>query len=229
MDNKDIDGAHPKKFKPRNTKYEYIDYSDLTKEEFHTKRVVNPLNPVYNIKDYAGYFPLNILKIRNPINYGNIDGSNPKKLPSREKGAVSLDLQTQDILGAQASTKGLGPFAQKARETMRNSIQTQDIEGAQANSIKKGALSKRMTNPINPEYPELGATQNARQDIAYAEPWKELPMKKTCNRMKPEWKKSTVIPIIEDKKKGDITGKPGQESNTLTTAANVFFLDFEYI
>ena len=56
MDNKDIDGAHPKKFKPRNTKYEYIDYSDLTKEEFHTKRAVDPLNPVYNLKDYAGYF-----------------------------------------------------------------------------------------------------------------------------------------------------------------------------
>jgi hypothetical protein len=55
MDNKDIDGAHPKKNRLRTTKYDNIDYSDLRKEEFHTKRVVNPLNPEYNLKDYAGY------------------------------------------------------------------------------------------------------------------------------------------------------------------------------
>ncbi len=165
---------------------------------------------------------------RNPINYGNIEGSNPKKLPSREKGAVSLDLTTQDIVGAQAGTKGLGPFAQKARETIRNSIQTQDISGAQAGTIRKGPLSKRETNPICPEYKELGHTQqNLRQDVAYAEPWKELPVRKTCNRMKPEWQKSTVIPVIEDKKSdasaaAGAMGKTGmQDSSAFANAATV--------
>ena len=64
MDISDIDGSRPKKFKvtlcaktqPRNTKYEYIDYSDLRKEEFHTNRVVDPLNPLYDIRDYSGYY-----------------------------------------------------------------------------------------------------------------------------------------------------------------------------
>jgi len=52
-----------------------------------------------------------------------------------------------------------------------------------------------------PEYQALGRTQkNLRQDVAYAEPWKELPMKKTNTRTKPEWKKSEVISVIDDVK-----------------------------
>ena len=83
-----------------------------------------------------------------------------------------------------------------------------------------GALSKRATNPVDPEYKDPGHSQNLRQDASYAEPWKELPVKKTANRMKPEWKKSTVIPIIEDKKV-EPNMKDMKESNTLTAAANV--------
>jgi len=209
MDNKDIEGAHAKKYKPRNTKYENIDYSDLRKEEFHTKRVVDPLNPQYNLKDYAG----------NPISYGYIDRNNPKKLPSRGTGELSMDLNIKDISGAQAGTKGLGPFANKARQTFKTSVTSMDIQGAQAGTIKKGPLSKRQTDPNNPEYPLLGCKEQPRQDTAYAEPWKEQPIKKTCTRDKPEWKKSTVIPIIEDKKeeKKQITS-----SDRLSTAPNVF-------
>jgi len=131
---------------------------------------------------------------------------------------VSLDLKTQDIIGAQAGTKGLGPFAEKARQTIKTSVTTKDIEGAQAGTIRKGPLSKRTTNPVCPDYPELGATQKPRQDASYAEPWKELPARKAGNRSKPEWKKSTVIPIIEDKK---VENKLAQSSDTLTAAANV--------
>lgn len=131
---------------------------------------------------------------------------------------MSLDLKTKDIVGAQAGTKGLGAFAEKARQSVRSNITTQDIEGAQSGTIRKGPLSKRLTNPVNPDYPELGNSQKLRQDYAYAEPWKEQPIKKSGNRSKPEWKKSTVIPIIEDKK---VEAMGMQSSDTLTAAANV--------
>lgn len=58
-----------------------------------------------------------------------------------------------------------------------------------------------MTNPLVPIYQELGRTQrNLRQDVVYAESWKEQPIKKTGTRTKPEWRKSTVIPSTEEKK-----------------------------
>jgi len=49
-----------------------------------------------------------------------------------------MGLYTQDIIGAKASTKGLGPFAQRARVTLRNNITTQDIDGAQAGTVRAG-------------------------------------------------------------------------------------------
>ncbi len=132
---------------------------------------------------------------------------------------MSMDLRTKDIVGAQAGTKGLGPFAEKPRQTMHNSVTTKDIDGAQAGTLKTGALSKRVTNPLSPDYPLLGRTQNARPDCTYAEPWKESKVRHSINRSKPEWKKSTVIPTIEDKKPETKTTQ--QQSDTLTAAANV--------
>jgi hypothetical protein len=76
---------------------------------------------------------------------------------------------------------------------------------------------------MNPEYPLLGQSQNPRPDQTYAEPWKEQPVKKANTRMKPEWLKSTVIPIIEDRKpEAKNAAAPGQlQSDTLTAASNV--------
>lgn len=31
-----------------------MDYSDITKDEFHTKRIADPLNPTYQLRDAAG-------------------------------------------------------------------------------------------------------------------------------------------------------------------------------
>jgi hypothetical protein len=156
---------------------------------------------------------------RNPITYGYIDRSNPKKLPSRGTGELSLDLNIKDIPGAQAGTKGLGVFATKARRTFINTCNISDIEGAHAGTIKKGPLSKRVTNPNNPDYPLLGVKEQPRQDCVYAEPWKEQPIKKTCTRDKPEWKKSNVIPVIEDRKEEKKTVQTNESA--LVTAGNV--------
>lgn len=134
-----------------------------------------------------------------------------------------MDLHIQDIQGAHAGTKGLGPFATKARQTFHNSVTTQDIEGAQAGTIKKGPLSKRMTNPVWPDYPLLGAKEQTRQDNVYAEPIKKEAAVKKVNRDKPEWKKSTVIPIIEDKK---VEAKQVAQVDPIAVAATVsLFVD----
>jgi hypothetical protein len=85
-------------------------------------------------------------------------------------------------------------------------------------SKKLGALSQRRVNPVDPCYEEPGATQELRPDHAFAEPWKEAPVKKSGNRMKPEWKKSTVIPIIEDRK---VSNQSDQGVDPLIAAANV--------
>lgn len=88
---------------------------------------------------------------------------------------------------------------------------------------KVGALSTRVTNPLEPKYQDLGRTEKTlRQDIAYAEPLKEKLPRQKINRMKPEWLKSTVIPVIEDKKVNTnvITDNP----SAFSTAANVDFI-----
>ena len=171
------------------------------------------------MRDAAGYYFINN---RNPIVYGEIEGSSPKKLIGRQRGKLSPDLNIEDIPGAHAGTKGLGMFAQRKRITVSNSITTQDIYGAQSGTLRKGLSSKRMTNPINPEYQHLGRSQmNLRQDHVYAEPWKEEVVPRKICREKPEWKKSTVIPVIEDKKVN--VSVSIEHTNPFPTAANVFF------
>jgi hypothetical protein len=82
-----------------------MNYSDVTKADFQSKRSVNPLNPVYDIRDEDGKL----------IKYGNVEKSVPKVIPERKKGPISMGLKTDDISGATAGTKGLGPFAERAR------------------------------------------------------------------------------------------------------------------
>ena len=122
---------------------------------------------------------------RNPMDYGIIEGSSPKRLPTRERGPVSSNLNTQDIVGSQAGTRGMGAFVQRQRENPKDHISVQDIKGTQPGSIKNGKvilkvgpLSKRITNPITPDYQALGHTQkDLRQDVVSAEAWKEQTIK----------------------------------------------------
>jgi hypothetical protein len=97
----------------------------------------------------------------------------------------------------------------RERGTVKDNIGVQDIEGTRPGTVQNGKVkviklglrSKRVTNPVMPEYQALGRTEkDLRQDVVYAEPWKDLPMKKTNTRTKSEWKKSEVIPIINDTK-----------------------------
>jgi hypothetical protein len=50
-----------------------------------------------------------------------------------------------------------------------------------------------------PVYQDLGrAERNLRQDVVYAEPWKEMPVKKI--HTKTDWMKSSLFPKAEEVK-----------------------------
>ncbi len=52
---KDIQGAMPLKKNVRSPgTYDNLDYSDITRPNFVSKRVVNPLNPTYNVQGETG-------------------------------------------------------------------------------------------------------------------------------------------------------------------------------
>lgn len=48
----DIEGSSPRKryIRSPNTKYDYINYNDVTRDAFKTKRCINPLDPIYEVK-----------------------------------------------------------------------------------------------------------------------------------------------------------------------------------
>lgn len=156
----DIGGTTSKvlhKPRARSPGYNNYDYSDITKAQFVSQRVVNPLNPTYKARDENG----------NVIDIGEVEGSKPMGLPKQHDTANKpFTLRTDDIHGAQASTKGLGAFHEtNTRKEFRQTNRNDDIPGAQAGSLKKSPQTKRNTNPLNPSYEDpghkdLGSTQN---------------------------------------------------------------------
>ena len=56
-------------------------------------------------------------------------------------------------MGAKASTKGMGVFAENhERKEYKQSNRTDDIEGAKSGSLKKGPTTNRISNPLDPSY-----------------------------------------------------------------------------
>jgi len=74
----DIEGtkARPRHSPRKNSGgFDNMDYSDITKAQFVTKRVADPLNPTYKARDENGQV----------IDIGAVDGSLPKVLPPERK------------------------------------------------------------------------------------------------------------------------------------------------
>ena len=110
MEISDIDGSKPKNLtNSRRSDYSSMNYRDVTHADFKTKRSTNPLNPTYVVRDEDD-------KV---ISIGEIERNKPREGPVRHVGPVSQDLQTTDINGAMASTKGKGPFFERTRKDFR--------------------------------------------------------------------------------------------------------------
>ena len=147
LDNHGIEGSKTKETYVRkrlgNTKYDYIDYSDLTIDIFKTRRNTNPLDPVYGFKKNADIFK-----------YGPIEKSKPMtQYPYFYQ--PSLNLKLNDIKGTNIGSKNrINKFTGNNYE-----LTTQDIPGCYVGSLKRGIVTKRCTNPLNPNYQFLGAKE----------------------------------------------------------------------
>ena len=171
IDIKDISGARPQKYfqwKTRETfpinnhgiegsktketyvrknlgsiKYHYIDYGDLTRDIFKTKRNTNPLDPIYGFKKNEEIFK-----------YGPIEKSKPQtQYPYFYQPALNLKLD--DIKGTNIGSKNIiNKFNGHNFE-----LTTQDIKGCNVGSLKKGIVTQRCTNPLMPNYQFPGAKE----------------------------------------------------------------------
>ena len=147
IDNHGIEGSKTKEAYVRkrlgNTKYDYIDYSDLTIDIFKTRRNTNPLDPIYGFKKDADIFK-----------YGPIEKNKPMtQYPYFYQ--PSLNLKLNDIKGTNIGSKNrINKFTGNNYE-----LTTKDIPGCYVGSLKKGIVTKRCTNPLNPNYQFLGAKE----------------------------------------------------------------------
>lgn len=147
LDNFGVIGSKPKqKYVRKNLgkeKYDYIDYSDLTRDIFKTKRFTNPLDPLYEFKSPN--------KNDDFCKYGFIERSKPGTYyPYFYKPA--LNLKVNDIEGSNVGSKNF-----IAKYNSKNfGLTTQDIQGCNVGSLKKGIITKRCTNPLNPCYQYIG-------------------------------------------------------------------------
>jgi len=75
-----------------------MDYQDVTKTQFVSTRVVDPLNPTYVSRD----------EDKKVCNIGEIIGNRPVVLPPARKDTnfTNTSLNTKDIHGCATSTKG---------------------------------------------------------------------------------------------------------------------------
>ena len=149
INNHGIEGSKTKETYVRkrlgNNKYDYIDYSDLTIDIFKTRRNTNPLDPVYGFKKNQDIFK-----------YGPIEKSKPMtQYPYFYQ--PSLNLKLNDIKGTNIGSKNrINKFTGNNYE-----LTTQDIPGCCVGSLKKGIVTKRCTNPLNPNYQFLGEKELA--------------------------------------------------------------------
>lgn len=89
--------------------------------KFETKRIVNPLEPIYQGVNDKG----------EKITFGKITGSKPKRLhPIKVNKRTSMFLDTSDIKGAQTFTLSDNFFRKKHRKDFRANTKTDDVPGA---------------------------------------------------------------------------------------------------
>ena len=130
------------------TSFDAMNYSDVTSNKMRSTRCTNPLDPTYTIGDKEG----------NTYEVGKVDGASPARMPDAPKEQAKNrngSLSTNDIEGAQTSTKGLGVFAhakRRAEQMTSTNLNTNDIEGSGAGSLLKGIKTTRSGNPLQTNY-----------------------------------------------------------------------------
>ena len=153
----DIRGARPRVAYYKKTPHNYIDYNDVTRTQWTSSRLTNPLDPRYTLVDESsGHFTKVREMIKANTSYGEIAGAKPAGLPNEVKDRV---YGTQDINGAQADTKNAGAFTWMKRRQVRPANKTDDIPGGQADTLRRCVSTTRQSNPLVPDYQVPGAAE----------------------------------------------------------------------
>ena len=141
LKNNDVKDSWPRKPYVRKSKYEFMNYRDVTHSEFKTKRSTNPLEPNYRMKFLDG----------SQIKFGPIEGNKPM-VGSQYMYKVPLNLKIDDIAGSNPGSKN------KYKKFMgtNSCYDISDIVGTKTGTLLKGISTKRHTNPLRPKYKYLG-------------------------------------------------------------------------
>jgi len=97
----DIEGTKSKQLHRKRSRspegYDHMDYTDITKDIFKSRRSIDPLNPEYQVRDSED----KLVKI------GKVEGSSPQNMHKERKESKNRDfaVKTGDIIGAQANSK----------------------------------------------------------------------------------------------------------------------------
>ena len=137
-----INDSFPRKSYLRKTKYEYMDYRDVTKNE-NKYRNTNPLKPQYNWSYIDDKKILGPIDGNAPLVYGKYLYKNP------------FNLNNKDIEGSNTGSKY--PIYKYKGNTYY--LKTKDIYGAQGDTLIRGIITNRNINPITPKYQYLGSSE----------------------------------------------------------------------
>jgi hypothetical protein len=151
MDCTDIEGTKKKKTKIRQTYYSNINYEDVTHNKFKTSRHTDPNEPVYEVKYKNGYY---FYKFRESYVYGKIEKSKPQtNYPFFHPDP--LNMKISDIEGAQFGSRNkISKF-----QSLYSGMHITDLPDARSSSLKKGIVTQRNTNPLDPNYVLPGSKQ----------------------------------------------------------------------
>ena len=136
--------------KIRNT----LDVNDINNRKKYrlSNRQTNPLDPKY-------LYDWQMTEINENRNIKSIDfseiGNHPNPLYKYNTEKDGKGLNTYDIIGAQPGTKShISKLEIKYGRQMQHS--KEDIIGSHPGSLLRGIKTKRMTNPLEPDYPIIG-------------------------------------------------------------------------
>ena len=137
MNINDIKDSWPKRPYIRKSKYEYIDYNDVTNTDFKSSRNTNPLDPFYVMKFVDG----------SKSKFGPIEKSKPHT-DYQYKFKIPFNLKVDDIEGSNIGSKN------KIKKFISKNFcyDISDIKGAKSGTLLKGIYTERKTNPLCPKY-----------------------------------------------------------------------------
>jgi hypothetical protein len=107
------------------------------------KHPTNPLEPTYTWRETPAH-------VNNE--YGDIGNRCKEIIPVKVNNKNDLSLSTNDIEGAKANSSNEKKYFFNMRRQYRDILNTEDIGKTHASSLKKGITTKRIVNPLMPQY-----------------------------------------------------------------------------